>query len=119
METRSAFPRGEASVAEIGPRQETTVLQRLKQSLDVGSVLLIVAVAVGIYNFIDWSQVGSLDFGIVVKFWRPLAIAAGMTIAITATAFMLGLLMGVCLAVLLELPIGPLRYLINAYIELW
>lgn len=119
METRSAFPRGEASVAEIAPRQETSVLQRLKQSLDIGSVLLIVAVAVGIYNFIDWSQVGSLDFGIVVKFWRPLAIAAGMTIAITATAFMLGLLMGVCLAVLLELPIGPLRYLINAYIELW
>lgn len=119
METRSAFPRGEASVAEISPRQETSVLQRLKQSLDIGSVLLIVAVAVGIYNFIDWSQVGSLDFGIVVKFWRPLAIAAGMTIAITATAFMLGLLLGVCLAVLLELPIGPLRYLINAYIELW
>lgn len=119
METSSAFPRGEASVAEISPRQETSVLQRLKQSLDIGSVLLIVAVAVGIYNFIDWSQVGSLDFGIVVKFWRPLAIAAGMTIAITATAFMLGLLLGVCLAVLLELPIGPLRYLINAYIELW
>jgi polar amino acid transport system permease protein len=119
METSSAFPRGEASVAEIAPRQETSVLQRLKQSLDIGSVLLIVAVAVGIYNFIDWSQVGSLDFGIVVKFWRPLAIAAGMTIAITATAFMLGLLLGVCLAVLLELPIGPLRYLINAYIELW
>lgn len=119
METSSAFPRGEASVAEIVPRQETSVLQRLKQSVDIGSVLLIVAVAVGIYNFIDWSQVGSLDFDIVVKFWRPLAIAAGMTIAITATAFMLGLLLGVCLAVLLELPIGPLRYLINAYIELW
>jgi His/Glu/Gln/Arg/opine family amino acid ABC transporter permease subunit len=119
METSSAFPRGEASVPEIAQRRETSVLQRLKQSFDIGSVLLIVAIAVGIYNFIDWSQVGSLDFSIVVKFWRPLAIAAGMTIAITATAFTLGLLLGVCLAVLLELPIGPLRYLINAYIELW
>jgi His/Glu/Gln/Arg/opine family amino acid ABC transporter permease subunit len=119
METSSAFPRGEASVPEIAPRQETSVLQRLKQSFDIGSVLLIVAIAVGIYNFIDWSQVGSLDFSIVVKFWRPLAIAAGMTIAITTTAFTLGLLLGVCLAVLLELPIGPLRYLVNAYIELW
>jgi His/Glu/Gln/Arg/opine family amino acid ABC transporter permease subunit len=119
METSSAFPRGEASVPEIAQRRETSVLQRLKQSFDIGSVLLIVAIAVGIYNFIDWSQVGSLDFSIVVKFWRPLAIAAGMTIAITATAFTLGLLLGVCLAVLLELPIGPLRYLVNAYIELW
>jgi His/Glu/Gln/Arg/opine family amino acid ABC transporter permease subunit len=119
METSSAFPRGEASVPEIAPRQETSVLQRLKQSFDIGPVLLIVAIAVGIYNFIDWSQVGSLDFSIVVKFWRPLAIAAGMTIAITTTAFTLGLLLGVCLAVLLELPIGPLRYLVNAYIELW
>jgi His/Glu/Gln/Arg/opine family amino acid ABC transporter permease subunit len=119
METSSAFPRGEASVPEIAPRRETSVLQRLKQSFDIGPVLLIVAIAVGIYNFIDWSQVGSLDFSIVVKFWWPLAIAAGMTIAITTTAFTLGLLLGVCLAVLLELPIGPLRYLVNAYIELW
>jgi polar amino acid transport system permease protein len=42
-----------------------------------------------------------------------------MTISITATALILGLLIGVGLAVLLELPIGPLRYIINIYIELW
>lgn len=101
------------------PLQGTSAVQRLKDSLDVGSVLLLAAVAVGLYNFIDWSQIGTLDFGIVLKFWRPLAVAAGMTIAITASALALGLLLGVCLAVLLELPIGPLRYLINAYIEIW
>ena len=99
--------------------QTVTGLQRLTQSLDIGSVLLIAVVAFGIYNLIDWSQIGTLDFGIIPKFWRPLAIAAATTIAITASALALGLVVGVCLAVLLELPIGPLRYLINAYIEIW
>lgn len=92
---------------------------RLRHSLDAGSVLLLVAIAAGLYNFIDWSQIGGLDFGIIVKFWRPLAVAAGLTIAITAAALALGLLLGICLAILLELPIGPLRYLINGYIEIW
>jgi polar amino acid transport system permease protein len=119
METGSITPRSETPIADLVPPQKVSAVQRLKQSLDVGSVLLIVAIAVGLYNFIDWRQVGDLDFGIIVKFWRPLALAAAMTITITATALALGLLLGVCLAVLLELPIGPLRYIINCHIEIW
>jgi polar amino acid transport system permease protein len=42
-----------------------------------------------------------------------------MTILITVSALALGLLLGVSLAILLELPVGPLRYIINAYIEIW
>jgi His/Glu/Gln/Arg/opine family amino acid ABC transporter permease subunit len=119
MGTSPTIPRGETSIADIAPEQKAGVVQRLKQSLDVGSVLLVVVVAIGVYNFIDWSQLGGLDFGIIVKFWRPLTIAAGMTIWITTAAFALGLALGICLAILLELPIGPLRYVINAYIEVW
>jgi His/Glu/Gln/Arg/opine family amino acid ABC transporter permease subunit len=119
METGPTIPRNEASIADIAPERTAGVLERLRQSLDVGSVLLVAAVAIGLYNFIDWSQLGGLDFGIIVKFWRPLTIAAGMTIAVTASAFAFGLALGICLAILLELPIGPLRYVINAYIEVW
>lgn len=119
MGASASTPRDGSATVEFGPLQKASALQRLKQSLDIWSVLLVVALAVGVYNFIDWSQAGSLDFGIVLTFWRPLAIAAGMTIGITVSALALGLLLGVCLAVLLELPIGPLRYVINAYIEIW
>jgi His/Glu/Gln/Arg/opine family amino acid ABC transporter permease subunit len=119
METSPTTPRSETSTADIGPEQKAGAVQRLKQSLDVPSLLLVAVVAIGIYNFIDWSQIGGLDFGIIVKFWRPLAIAAGMTIAVTTAALALGLVLGICLAIVLELPIGPLRYVINAYIEVW
>ena len=119
METGPTIPPSETSTADIVPEQKASVVQRLKQSLDAGSLLLLAAIAIGIYNFIDWSQISGLDFRILVKFWRPLAIAAGMTIAVTTAALALGLVLGICLAIVLELPIGPLRYVINAYIELW
>jgi polar amino acid transport system permease protein len=82
-------------------------------------VIVLVAIAIGIYNVIDWSQIRTLDFGIIIKFWRPLATAAGMTIGITAAALACGLVIGILLAILLELRIGFLRYVLNAYIEIW
>jgi polar amino acid transport system permease protein len=42
-----------------------------------------------------------------------------MTLGITATSLAVGLSFGVIIAVLLQLPIGPLRWLIVAYVELW
>ena len=119
METGPTIPPSETSTADLVPEQKASAVQRLKQSLDAGSLLLLAAIAIGIYNFIDWSQISGLDFGILVKFWRPLAIAAGMTIGVTTAALALGLVLGICLAIVLELPIGPLRYVINAYIEIW
>jgi His/Glu/Gln/Arg/opine family amino acid ABC transporter permease subunit len=119
METGPIISPSETSTADIVPEQRASAVQRLKQSLDAGSLLLLAAIAIGIYNFIDWSQISGLDFGILVKFWRPLAVAAGMTIAVTTAALALGLVLGICLAIVLELPIGPLRYVINAYIEVW
>lgn len=119
MESNSTFAGNKASVAAVMPRPKYAFALRVARSFDAISIVLIVLIAAGVYNFIDWSQIGDLDFGVVLKFWRPLAVAAGMTIGITATAFFLGLLLGICLAVILQLPIGPLRYVINGYIELW
>jgi His/Glu/Gln/Arg/opine family amino acid ABC transporter permease subunit len=103
----------------LGPSQEKHGVQQLLASVDISSVVLTVAIATALYYFIDWSPIRVLDFGIVLKYWRPLTVAAGMTILITLSALALGLLLGVSLAILLELPIGPLRYVINAYIEIW
>lgn len=115
----STVQNGEAPTADVSSLKKPGFLRQLRQSLDIGSVLLAAAIVVGAYNFIDWSLIGTLDFGVVADYWRPLAVAAGMTLAITATALALGLLLGIILAILLELPIGPLRYVINIYIEIW
>jgi polar amino acid transport system permease protein len=100
-------------------QEKPGVWQSLRALLDVPSVVLTIAIAAALYYFIDWSQIRVLDFGIVLKYWRPLTIAAGTTLLITLGAFAVGLLLGIGLAILLELRIGPLRYVINAYIEIW
>ena len=119
METTPTIEDHDSSIVDIVPKSARGVLRQVRQSLDPVSVIVLVAIAIGIYNVIDWSQIRTLDFGIIIKFWRPLATAAGMTIAITAAALACGLVIGIVLAILLELRIGFLRYVLNAYIEIW
>jgi His/Glu/Gln/Arg/opine family amino acid ABC transporter permease subunit len=119
METTPTIEDDDSSIVDVVPNTAPGVLRQVRQSLDPVSVIVLVAIAIGAYNFIDWSQIGTLDFGIIIKFWRPLATAAGMTIAITAAALACGLVIGIVLAILLELRIGFLRYVLNAYIEIW
>ena len=119
METTPTIEDHDSSIVDVVPKTARGVLRQVRQSLDPVSVIVLVAIAIGAYNFIDWSQIGTLDFGIIIKFWRPLATAAGMTIAITAAALACGLVIGIVLAILLELRIGFLRYVLNAYIEIW
>jgi His/Glu/Gln/Arg/opine family amino acid ABC transporter permease subunit len=119
MEASSATGPREPSMAVHLLQEKRGVWQSLRALLDVPSVVLTIAIATALYYFIDWSQIRVLDFGIVLKYWRPLTIAAGTTLLITLGAFAVGLLLGVGLAILLELRIGPLRYVINAYIEIW
>lgn len=78
-----------------------------------------IAVLWAIAAAINWDFVSTLDFGVVVEYAQPLLWGALTTITITATAVTLGLAVGVVLAVLLQLPLGPLRWLIIAYVELW
>jgi His/Glu/Gln/Arg/opine family amino acid ABC transporter permease subunit len=119
METTPTIEDHDSSIVDAVPKMARAALQRIRQSLDLGSVILLLAVGIGAYNFIDWSQIGTLDFGVIIKFWRPLAVAAGMTIAVTAAALACGLVIGILLAILLELPIGFFRYVLIAYIEIW
>jgi len=119
METTPTIEGHDSSIVDVVPKTARGVLRQVRQSLDPVSVIVLVAIAIGVYNFIDWSQIGTLDFGIIIKFWRPLATAAGMTIAVTAAALGCGLVIGILLAILLELRIGFFRYVLNAYIEIW
>jgi His/Glu/Gln/Arg/opine family amino acid ABC transporter permease subunit len=119
MEASSTSGPREPSLAVDLSQEKPGVWQNLRALLDLPSVILTIAIATALYYFIDWSQIRVLDFGVVLKYWRPLTVAAGVTILITSSALVLGLVLGVGLAILLELRIGPLRYVINAYIEIW
>jgi His/Glu/Gln/Arg/opine family amino acid ABC transporter permease subunit len=119
MEASSTSGPREPSLAVDLSQDKPGVWQNLRALLDLPSVILTIAIATALYHFIDWSQIRGLDFAVVLKYWRPLTIAAGLTILITSSALVLGLVLGIGLAILLELRIGPLRYVINAYIEIW
>src|ERR1700753_101009 len=119
MQTTPTIGEPDPPIVDVAPKTATILLQQIKQSLDPISVVVLIAIAIGLYNLIDWSRIGTLDFGIIVTYWRPLVAAAGMTIAITATALVCGLVIGILLAILLELRIGFLRYILIAYIEIW
>jgi His/Glu/Gln/Arg/opine family amino acid ABC transporter permease subunit len=119
MEASSASGPRKPSLAVDLSREKPGIWQNLRALLDVPSVILTIAIATALYYFIDWSQIRVLDFGVVLKYWRPLTVAAGVTVLITLSALALGLVLGIGLAILLELRIGPLRYVINAYIEIW
>lgn len=77
------------------------------------------ALLYGVFHAVDWKFVGTLDFHVLVEYWQPLARGAAMTLGITAGSLAVGLSVGVFIAILLQLPIGPLRWLIVGYVELW
>ena len=78
-----------------------------------------VALVYAVFHAVNWKFVGTLDFHVLVEYWQPLARGAAMTLGITSSALAVGLSVGVVIAILLQLPIGPLRWLIVAYVELW
>jgi His/Glu/Gln/Arg/opine family amino acid ABC transporter permease subunit len=119
MRTAPTIKDHDSSIADALPNMAHPLLKQIRDYFDPISLIVLIAIAIGLYNFINWSQIGTLDFGIIVKYWRPLANAAGMTIAITAAALACGLVIGILLAILLELRIGFLRYILIAYIEIW
>ncbi len=100
----------------------STVFARLRLRHDWTSAVSFVAglAIVGwIYGAIDWKFVDTLDFHILIEYWQPLLRGAVVTLLITGAALVVGLSVGVIIAILLQLPIGPLRWLIVAYVELW
>lgn len=96
--------------ARVGPRFDWT---------SAVSFIAGLAIVYGIYAAVDWNFVGTLDFHVLIEYWQPLLRGAIVTLLITGAALVVGLSVGVIIAILLQLPIGPLRWMIIAYVELW
>ena len=76
-------------------------------------------IAFAIYAAIDWKFLATLDFHVLIEYWQPLLRGAVVTLLVTGASLAIGLTVGVILAILLQLPIAPLRWVIVAYVELW
>jgi polar amino acid transport system permease protein len=87
--------------------------------VDLASLLLGLALVGGIAAAVDWKFVRSLDFAVVAEYWQPLLNGALTTLFVTATALVGGFALGIVIAILLQLPLGPLRWLLLLYVELW
>jgi His/Glu/Gln/Arg/opine family amino acid ABC transporter permease subunit len=94
------------------------MLARLRWA-DLFSTAAGVLIIAWLASVVRWDFVGSLDFSVVVEYRYPLLRGLGVTLGITSLALALGLVVGVVLAAALQLPLGPLRWVIIGYIELW
>lgn len=82
-------------------------------SLATSAVLLMAVLA-----SVNWQFVSTLSLLEAVKWWRPLAIAGMVTLSITACAVILGLGLGILIAMAMWLPIGRVpKILLHFYIE--
>ena len=113
---RHLFPIGTEPLA-VPPRPPSGWSERLW--LDFVPTLLCLAVVAWVAGTINWSFLGELDF---LKLWiyrYAILQGIGVTLLLTGLSVVIGLLAGVALAVGLQIPIRPLRWLIQAYIEIF
>ena len=68
---------------------------------------------------VDWRFVWGLDFGALWPYRFAFLRAIGLTLLITGLAVIFGLVIGIALAIALQTPVPPLRWLVMAYVEIW
>lgn len=85
----------------------------------IASIVLGCAVLLAIASVVDWEFVRTLNFWVLWDYRIAILRGLTLTLLITGVAVCLGLLVGVLFAVLIHAPIGPFRWLIRAYVELW
>lgn len=81
----------------------------------IASVVLIAFIA---YH-VDWQFIAGLKFAPLWEYRSALATAVGITLLVSGLAVLIGLAIGIALAILLQLKIGPLRWIVIAYVEIW
>lgn len=70
-------------------------------------------------SMVKWSFIVSLDFGVIWEYRAALLRGTFVTIEVTAVAVAVGSLLGLTLAILLQIRWAPLRWAISTYVEVW
>ncbi|HVV93192.1 MAG TPA: amino acid ABC transporter permease [Hyphomicrobiales bacterium] len=68
---------------------------------------------------IKWSFIGSLDFSVIWEYRAALLRGAATTVEVTAVSVAVGSLLGLVLAILLQVRSTPLHWAISTYVEIW
>lgn len=70
-------------------------------------------------SMIKWSFIGSLDFSVIWEYRAALLRGAATTVEVTAVSVAVGSLLGLVLAILLQVRSTPLHWAISTYVEIW
>ncbi|PXW64426.1 His/Glu/Gln/Arg/opine family amino acid ABC transporter permease subunit [Chelatococcus asaccharovorans] len=83
------------------------------------SLAVVVLLGLVLWRVVDWSIVRSLDFSVLWRYRYALLSGLGMTFLIASISAIVGLSMGIVLAVVSQTRIAPVRWTIVAYVEVW
>jgi His/Glu/Gln/Arg/opine family amino acid ABC transporter permease subunit len=108
----------ESARALIAPTSRHPVRRRI-QKRDALSFALGTGVLLLIASSINWGFVRTLDASVIVKYWRPLADGAAMTLLVTSCSLVAGFLVGGLLAIIYQLTPRFLRLVIWLYVEVF
>lgn len=70
-------------------------------------------------SMVKWSFIASLDFSVIWEYRAALLRGAATTVEVTAASVAVGSLLGLVLAILLQVRSRPLRWAISTYVEIW
>lgn len=99
-------------------RLEKARWQTLPWSYIVSSVITLAVIAT-VLNFVNFKAIAALDFTVVYQYRYTFLRAIGTTLGITSTAIVIGLIVGIALAVLIIQGPRPVRMIVTAYVEIW
>ncbi|HEY0208351.1 amino acid ABC transporter permease [Acerihabitans sp.] len=83
-----------------------------------GTVIVILLSAFILFN-VRWDFVRALDFSVIYQYWRLLLTGLSMTVFVTLVSIITGLLSGIILAILYQLPFRIVKILIAIHVEIW
>jgi His/Glu/Gln/Arg/opine family amino acid ABC transporter permease subunit len=83
----------------------------------IASTLITAAILWLVVRAIKWDFITGLDFAALWKYRAAFVDGTLRTLLLTGTSVAIGLSLGLTLAILLQLPVAPLRWLVRAYIE--
>jgi len=86
---------------------------------DLASFALGAAVLAALAFSVDWHFVKTLDFSVIVTYWRPLSQGALKTVLVTTFSLLSGFVLGGFLAIVFQLSPRFVRPLIQLYVEIF
>jgi polar amino acid transport system permease protein len=94
-------------------------IESLRNSERIIGLLIFAAFGALLFYFVNWSFITSLDFSVVYTYRIALLKGLSITMLLTIVSVVVGLAAGIILAIIYQLPIPPLRWMVVVHVEIW